>query len=297
MEAIEQLAVTLHCNIICDETITDTVSGLTPIDKFNPFDHLEVKFDGKAPNGYLYYSNRYDIPEMGDVYFTADRTDSLRNGDTVKITCTVSGSNDYFIERYAKLPAPLEMEYTVEGLLSYVESNSQITDDAINKMIKQSSDIFNSQVANYLDSRISINSFDYIGNYLLTSKNQQSYGTKNQVCTIYKVRATLSAETNEGVPFNYAVGYYYYVNYYDLMLDGENCEVDITRYDVSYDTFVEETELVERISWGTGYKFKPKFYGYRSLDEIYSKLVTRNLENFNHEDSVTDPGFGVLGLY
>ncbi len=297
LDAIEQLAVTLHCNIICDDTITDTVSGLTPIDKFDPFEHLEVRFDGKAPFGYMYYSNLYDIPEMGDLYFTVDRTDNLKNGDVVKITCNVSGNNDYFIERYAKLPAPLEKEYTVEGLLSYVESNSQITDDAVNKMIKQSSDIFMAQVANHLDSRITINSFDYIGNYLLTSKNQQNYGTKNLVCTIYKVRATLSAETNEGVPFNYAVEYYYYVNFYDLMLDGDNCEVDITNYDNTYDQFTEETELVESIYWGVGYKFKPWFYGYRNLDEIYSKLVTRNLENFNHEDSVTDPGFGVLGLY
>ena len=100
-----------------DETFE--VSGLKEAENYNPFDDLKVSFEGYDTVGKMNYS--YD-GSMSDLYFNADNTSNLKNGDVVKITMS-SYYDD--LKRYAlekgKLITETEKEYTVEGLTELID--------------------------------------------------------------------------------------------------------------------------------------------------------------------------------
>lgn len=89
------------------------VSGLEPAKPIDVFNTLEVTFEGFDGNGTLSYKNTSEDDFMYSVYFSADKSDGLSNGDKVIITADVS---DYTLDQYNYVLTEKEKEYTVEGL-------------------------------------------------------------------------------------------------------------------------------------------------------------------------------------
>lgn len=262
------------------------VEDLEKVDTFNPFDFVEVSYTGISPNGNVYIDKASTPEYMQYVSITPSANGDLANGDTIVLTASINGTDDAFISRFGKYPGVTSQEYTVDGLLAYVESNDQISDELTSKMRAQAEDALAAYAARSWS--VNLTEMTYLGNYLLTKKKGVNFwGNQNANYLVYKVRATADLETPSGDKVAYEKEYYYYAAFSNLMLDENGvCEVDLNTHTTPYDSFTDQTNIPKYKYSSGGYSFTYK--GYETLDQLYSAVVTKNLENYAHEDNVSD---------
>lgn len=258
-----------------------TVSGLTEVGIFDAFADLTVEFSGVAPNGRA--NLNYVGSEMSYYDFVCDKTSGLSNGDTVTVSIDDSKVK-YYAENLGKVPAEMEKEFKVDGIESYLSRLAEIDDKALASMQMQASDVYHAKVAQDWGDGESLETFTYIGDYLLTVKNKDSWGTNNYLFLIYKaqVRNSYSYEDDS---YNKLNDIYWYIRYEDIMIDADGTvKVDVTDYSTPNNRFTIDSG-VDNGWWST----KTWYYnGYETLDELYKAVVTANMDSYNHEENVDE---------
>lgn len=161
-----------------------TVKDLTEVGSFDAFANLEVEFSGVAPNGSA--NLNYTGSELSYYDFDADKVSGLSNGDVITVTIDESMIPSC-AERLGKVPESNEKQYTVTGLQSYLTNLSEITDEDLAVMQQQASDVYNASVAKEWSESSHLENFTYLGDYLLTAKNADTWGTRNYLYLVYKV--------------------------------------------------------------------------------------------------------------
>lgn len=268
--------------------VTTKVEGLEKVDTFDPFDFIELIFTGISPDGKVSVQKDSSAPEYIQ-YLSIDvsKNNELSNGDTITVTASVNGTDNSYIDRFGKYPSVTSKEYTVEGLMSYIEKNDQIPDELLSKMKTQAEDALTASAAKSWS--VDLNQMTYLGNYFLTKKpGVDSWGSQNMIYLVYKVKATADLENADHDMVAYEKEFYYYASFSDLMLDESgNGEVDLSTHSAVRDSFKDETGILKSKGWwDTYYSFT--YNGYENLDQLYSTAVTKNIEFYAHEDNVTD---------
>ncbi len=260
----------------CELSYSDieyTVSGLEEVATFNPFDYVEVSFSGTSPNGSVTVTPNYNQSEIQYINFTTDKYSGLKNGDTVVVTASISGSIDTFVEKYGSVLGQTEKTYTVDSLPYYVTDIADIPQDMMDKMDKQAQDVFRAYVANVWDKPENLNSISLIGNYFLTAKPGMSVGTNNYVYMVYKITATNPDPVQD-------VEFYYYVCFNNVMKLGDGtCSVDLSSY-TKPDSGWFATEV---FSVGT-YTYS----GYDNLDSLFNNQVVTKIETYEYTSTVQE---------
>ncbi len=257
-----------------------TISGLEEVGTFDAFSDLEVSFEGIAPDGQITWNYNGEKLYTGD--FICDKTSGLNNGDTVTITID-DRVLDYCVEMYNSVPATMEKQYTVEGLNSYLTQLSQVDEESLKAMQQQAADVFDSYVAKEWTKEVSLQTFTYIGDYLLVAKDEDgSWGNTNTLYLVYKVQSKIEYK-DEDKSFSKNVDGYWYISFRNLMVDGQGkLLVDVTAYDTPVDDFKVEAEDTD---WSS-----PRWYfsGFETLDDLYKTVVTANADVYTHEDNVDE---------
>ena len=275
----EELSAYLKCKIKYTDS-TYTVPGLTEVGTFDAFADLEIVFEGIAPNGWA--SINYNGSELSYYDFTCDKTSGLSNGDTITVTIN-DNRLEYYAENLGAVPETLEKAYIVEGLESYLTEISEIKDEGLVEMQNQAIDVYNAYVAKNWSAEESLESFTYIGNYLLTPKNTDLWGTHNILYLVYKIQVH-DNYSNEGEVYNKLNDIYWYISFDNLMIDANgNLVVDVTRYNTPYTRFTIDSGVMS--GWWT----KTWSYdGYETLEELYTEVVTAKIDSYKHEDNVDE---------
>lgn len=271
--------------------------GFEVVPTFDPFEYLEVAFTGYSPEGQIILNKTSYDGEAGYLDFYADKHDSLANGDVVTIKCELISSEKSFVENFGSLPNVREKQYTVEGLMAYVLNSGDIPAETLALMKSQAESAIATKFANWYDygsntnsySARSVSSAEYIGNYFLVMKDGYSpYGMsgKNICYLVYRVNtsedmvAYKAAEVVENAVSYVAIGFV------DVSIDGTGAgNVDISRYDFKYDNW-NDSKPYPYNGWGN--TFNPLIYGYQSLDLLYNDVITKNAEEYNYENNVTE---------
>jgi hypothetical protein len=269
------------------EDVEYTVKGLEEAETFDPFDGIEIVFSGVSPNGSASVEGMPTANAAQDLSYVLDVYDGLSNGDTVTATVSLYYDDDpieYCIENYGKIPSPLTKEYTVEGLDSYIRSASDISEDALKAMQEQAEDVYHADVAQTWGNEETLKSLKYMGNYLLTSKNSDDYGsTDNILYLVYKAKVN-DKYSNNGKTYNKTIEVYWYICYYNLLFNSDGVTtVDTLNYSTPNDRFTIDSGV------STGWSTKSwYYYGYQSLNELYKSVVTSKVDSYNHEDNVDE---------
>ena len=92
-----------------------TVSGLEDTTEFDPFDNLQVLWDGDDGSGTVRFE---PSREVNGLIVHAEPSDGLSNGDTVTVFLTYNDELDMdaYIRDTGRIPTELSRDFTVEGL-------------------------------------------------------------------------------------------------------------------------------------------------------------------------------------
>lgn len=279
-EAEEMFGVKIKCS-----DVTYKVSGLTAVNTFDAFDGVEVEFNGISPDGSATVNTLPTAEAAKGLYYTLDEQYNLTNGDTV--TVTVHSNRDDFsdcIEKYGAIPAATEKTYTVEGLNEYVTDSDGLTDSVLVSLQNQAEDVLNAYIAKSWDSEcVTLKGMSYLGYYILTPKNKDNYGVYQDVIILpYQVTSHNHFEDDKGQVYDADVSYYWYIAFRNVSKDADgNIAGGLDDYYTANASFDVKTGLDD--GWWEKYW---SYDGYQTLDELYSNAVTRNVEDYNHQDNV-----------
>lgn len=279
-EAEEMFGVKIKCS-----DVTYKVSGLTAVNTFDAFDGVEVEFNGISPDGSATVNTLPTAEAAKGLYYTLDEQYNLANGDTV--TVTVHSNRDDFsdcIEKYGAIPATTEKTYTVEGLNEYVTDSDGLTDSVLVSLQNQAQDVLNAYIAKSWDSEcVTLKGMSYLGYYILTPKNKDNYGVSQDVIILpYQVTSHNHFEDDKGQVYDADVSYYWYIAFRNVSKDADgNIAGGLDDYYTANASFDVKTGLDD--GWWEKYW---SYDGYQTLDELYSNAVTRNVEDYNHQDNV-----------
>ena len=279
-EAEELFGVKIKCS-----DVTYKVSGLTAVNTFDAFDGVEVEFNGISPDGSATVNTLPTAEAAKGLYYTLDEQYNLANGDTV--TVTVHSNRDDFsdcTEKYGAIPAATEKTYTVEGLNEYVTDSDGLTDSVLVSLQNQAEDVLNAYIAKSWDSEcVTLKGMSYLGYYILTPKNKDNYGVSQDVIILpYQVTSHNHFEDDKGQVYDADVSYYWYIAFRNVSKDADgNIAGGLDDYYTANASFDVKTGLDD--GWWEKYW---SYDGYQTLDELYSNAVTRNVEDYNHQDNV-----------
>lgn len=254
---------------------TYTVEGLADVTEIDPFQDVTLEYSGTAPEGKANVKNNSSDSFLSTLRYSAAKTNELSNGDKIVVKIDTPDVEQKALENSYVL-TQTEKEYTVEGLPYYVSALSDIPDDMMEKMKKQTEDVIDAGTAEW-DSRNEIlGEKEFLGNYLLVKKGTDLYGDINYCYCVYKINATC-----EGEEFSY----YYYVGFKDIIIleDGQ-CSVDLTDYIKPYGS-----AIFGHVS-GEAFRMGDKYYyiGYQDLDSMFNNCVTQNIDDYTYESTVKE---------
>ena len=268
----------------------ETVKDLSVPDKFDAFADLDVSFEGISPNGRI--NLVYTGSELTLSDFSVSKSSNLQLGDSV--TVTISGDA---VQRCArntgKVPSTTTKVFTVEGLDAYLTNVTDLTEDSMAEMKAQAKDVFDSYRAkNWKSEEIDLLGFEYIGNYLLTSKEGDASSVRNELTLVYKVTVKNQFTLEDGSESSSQMNeYYWYATFQNLVLASDGTiKVDTTRYTTPNDDYYANFEIDSGIrssiysTWNKTWKMK----GYEKLEALYDDVVTSKADKYNHADNVVD---------
>lgn len=273
-------------NIKTDDKVID-VSALEEPEEIDLFEYVNVTFDGIAPNGRVNISTESNIPVK--ISFTADKTDTLKNGDVIKITAQAPSGTDIadYCFQNGYVPKETEKEYTVEGLAAYAMSIDEIPADVQDKMKKQAEDTIRAGTTSWNEVN-SLKGLEFAGYYFLSVKDGFSASPVNKIYCVYKMTANITGipeankddenrveECGEEV---YYTGY----SYSDIILlsDG-TCSVDY-----SLGKEINNRIPTEHGYWSWGYFEHYSLNGYKDLDTMFNNCITSQIEKYDYVSTV-----------
>ena len=266
--------------------ITYTVSGLASVNTFDAFDGVDVEFSGISTDGCATVNSLPTAAEAQGLYYTLDENSGLSNGDTV--TLTVHSNRDDFsdcIDKYGAMPQATEKTFTVEGLNEYVMSADTLSDSVLVSLQNQAEDVFKSYAAQRFSNDQTFKGMTYLGNYILTPKNKDSWGDKDRIVLAYQVTVHHDYTSELNTTYDADDSFFWYITFNNVSKDADgNIASGLNDYDTPT-TFVKIDSGVQKYSFSSSTETW-EYYGYASLDSLYNAAVNQYVENYNHQDNV-----------
>ena len=152
----------------------------------------------------------------------------------------------------------------------YVTSSSEIDGDTLNAMIQQAEYICTADWESPLDETDILNGVTYVGNYFL-SKKDGARGDENCVYLVYSIDAEYAGNSYP---------HYNFTKFSNIMVSGDgSCTVDLSNYETASHHY--NTGL--RMYYSDIY-----YYGYETLDELYTDCVLSQIDSYTFENNVAE---------
>lgn len=263
-----------------------TVEGLEELAKFDPFNGVEVLFSGIAPDGRAEIVGLPDSGVASEFDFKTENKKGLDNGDKVTVTANMYYVDDiytYCAEKFGMIPNALEKEYVVGGIDRYVNTLADISEESLLLMQEEAEKVFDSNEIDKMGKGESFVGMDYIGNYLLTSKESDNWKESNILYLIYKATVNNRYEKDSG-RYDKNNEFYWYISFSDLIVNSEEeTIVDVSKNDttvnrVHFDSGIDNLFAVT--SW--------YYHGYENIDDLYKDNISDKEDKYIIEESIDE---------
>ncbi|WP_044567342.1 zinc ribbon domain-containing protein [Anaerococcus provencensis] len=265
------------------------VDGLNVEEYIDPFNYIDINFQGDDPNISLTTNLTEDAPEyMSQLEIMPSKTSELKAGEEVNITINLN--EEEIFNNYKVRLSPLDKTITVPG-----ESSDQ-KDEEEDKESSESSDGYIASVDNLSEDLLNIlktnsgtliketfnertftqiESMNYLG--AITGTDSNSEDLKNRVMLVYEIKAN---EDYEGLYKNQYT-YYSFVEYQNVK--GEK-DQDGKFY--SQGPLTTDNEIFHKFFVADDYTYyEIPYYGFGFLEEVIAR-INNSLSGLTIDDSI-----------
>ena len=265
------------------------VDGLNVEEYIDPFNYIDINFQGEDPNISLTTSLTEDAPEyMSQLEIMPSKTSELKAGEEVNITINLN--EEEIFNNYQVRLSPLDKTITVPG-----EPSDQ-NDEEEDKEASESSDGYIASVDNLSEDLLNIlktnagtliketfnertftqiESMNYLG--AITGTDSNSDDLKNRVMLVYEIKAN---EDYEGLYKNQYT-YYSFVEYQNVK--GEK-DQDGKFY--SQGPLTTDNEIFHKFFVANDYTYyEIPYYGFGFLEEVIAR-INNSLSGLTIDDSI-----------
>ena len=265
------------------------VDGLNVEEYIDPFNYIDINFQGEDPNISLTTSLTEDAPEyMSQLEIMPSKTSELKAGEEVNITINLN--EEEIFNNYQVRLSPLDKTITVPG-----EPSDQ-NDEEEDKEASESSDGYIASVDNLSEDLLNIlktnagtliketfnertftqiESMNYLG--AITGTDSNSDDLKNRVMLVYEIKAN---EDYEGLYKNQYT-YYSFVEYQNVK--GEK-DQDGKFY--SQGPLTTDNEIFHKFFVADDYTYyEIPYYGFGFLEEVIAR-INNSLSGLTIDDSI-----------
>lgn len=265
------------------------VDGLNLEESIDPFNYIDINFQGEDPNISLTTSLTEDAPEyMSQLEIMPSKTSELKAGEEVNITINLN--EEEMFNNYQVRLSPLDKTITVPGEPSdqsdeeedkeagessdgYIASVDNLSEDLLNilktnagTLIKET---FNERTFTQIES------MNYLG--AITGTDSNSEDLKNRVMLVYEIKAN---EDYEGLYKNQYT-YYSFVEYQNVK--GEK-DQDGKFY--SQGPLTTDNEIFHKFFVADDYTYyEIPYYGFGFLEEVIAR-INNSLSGLTIDDSI-----------
>lgn len=265
------------------------VDGLNVEESIDPFNYIDINFQGEDPNISLTTSLTEDAPEyMSQLEIMPSKTSELKAGEEVNITINLN--EEEIFNNYQVRLSPLDKTITVPGEPSdqsdeeedkeagesrdgYIASVDNLSEDLLNilktnagTLIKET---FNERTFTQIES------MNYLG--AITGTDSNSEDLKNRVMLVYEIKAN---EDYEGLYKNQYT-YYSFVEYQNVK--GEK-DQDGKFY--SQGPLTTDNEIFHKFFVADDYTYyEIPYYGFGFLEEVIAR-INNSLSGLTIDDSI-----------
>lgn len=194
------------------------VSGLDKIKEINPFDGVDVQFDGMAPNASASVVINDSKNHMNESDFSISESQNLTVGD--KVTVTLNIDEQDYIEQYGCKFSETSKEYTCVNVDSYITKAEDVDETSLDSMKKQTNDVILAYFAEH-EQEIMCHDLKYVGYYFLCKKDKYDtsiwgpFNSFNQVYLIYSGKVKSKEKKFKESTVYFPVAYANLVKYKD----------------------------------------------------------------------------------
>ena len=175
-----------------NESFSYEVKDLKPLQEYDVFENLEIKFYGTSGSGYLDINEPSD-EIYGEIYFESDKSYDLRNGDIINVT-VYTYSGDQTGTQYGYKFTTVTKEYIVSGLEKYPANLSEILSEGLKDLKTAAEAEIESEYRSLYGAQMS--NLKYVGMYFAKDDDSEY---NNYVITVYT--ATITSDDNDFEPF------------------------------------------------------------------------------------------------
>ena len=265
------------------------VDGLNVEESIDPFNYIDINFQGDDPNISLTTSLTEDAPEyMSQLEIMPSKTSELKAGEEVNITINLN--EEEIFNNYQVRLSPLDKTITVPGEPSdqkdeeadkessesndgYIASVDNLSEDLLN-ILKTNSGTLIKETFNER-TFTQIESMNYLG--AITGTDSNSEDLKNRVMLVYEIKAN---EDYEGLYQNQYT-YYSFVEYQNVK--GEK-DQDGKFY--SQGPLTTDNEIFHKFFVADDYTYyEIPYYGFGFLEEVIAR-INNSLSGLTIDDSI-----------
>lgn len=266
--------------------IKKKVKGLNSVRAFDPFDGIEIVFEGVGPKGQAYITGKPAEKAVADLTYDISKCENLSDGDVVTVSVNVQDHDpdEYFAETYGMIPTKLSQDYTVEGLGKYAESVSEISNADFKALRDDAEDRFRDDSEG--DDYTKYLSLEYLGSYFLSKgADADADVAHNTLYLLYREKIkTEYLHPFYGDPYDAIQTIYSYAGYSNLVvgangelkLGSESCQMPT--HEVIIDPNI--STMIGSVYWSLD--------GYESREALYSDITEGKLESYTIEENISD---------
>lgn len=268
------------------------VAGLKEPEEIDILNDLNVTFEGYSPA--IAVADAKLPPRwstLENLCLEVSKTENLMEGEIIEISlATVDGTDlEKYLATCGYVPAEITRTFEVSGDGHYITSVNEIPEDIMTQMQERSEDVYTTYLSTKNGSNYSwthdVNYMNYLGSLLLSDKDGADNDTQNTLYLVYEASTYITAKPSPGSRTKYKNNaIWYFVTKYDnatLTSDGI-CNIDpldVELVQIGEIGFAADDagEIVEI------------YYGYASIDEVTSQLVTPYSGTYDCENKIAIP--------
>ena len=253
-----------------------TVSGLTEMTSFDPFEYITVSFTGISPNGSIQVEQA-GMP-VGTLQFICEESGHIMTGQTVTLKIDSTGYGDIvdFCAKYGYTPSRLSCEYTADSLNRYATSLDDVSEEVLVRVDRAAEDFMQA----YANKGMSgFPNSDYyrgvtrVGSAIISRKDLKPMPTRptTRLYVLYEVSMEY-----EGT----AMSYYYVFTYDNVLTDAQGqMQLDAESYRYTDNGYFKMTQVV----FGKGPIKGNSGYGFKSVQDFLDAEVLSKTDEYQYD--------------